>query len=53
MSLDNPWVQSIGGSVIAALIIGVVSILIKRRREVLFSIGIGTIIFASRPARAD
>jgi hypothetical protein len=45
MSLDNPWVQSIGGSLIAALIIGAVSILLRHRREALFSIAVGTIIF--------
>jgi tetratricopeptide (TPR) repeat protein len=41
-SLGNPWVRSIG----AALVIGLVSIWVKRRREALFSIGVSTIIFA-------
>jgi hypothetical protein len=45
MSLENPWVQSIGGSLIAALIIGMVSFAVKRRREALFSIGASTIVF--------
>jgi hypothetical protein len=45
MSLENPWVQSIGGSLIAALIVGMVCFAVKRRREALFSIGVSTIIF--------
>jgi len=45
MSLENPWVQSTGGSLIAALIIGMVCFAVKRRREALFSIGVSTIIF--------
>jgi hypothetical protein len=45
MSLDNPWVQSIGGSLIAALMIGMVGLALKRRGKALFSIGVSTIVF--------
>jgi hypothetical protein len=46
LSLHDPWVQSIGGSLIAALIVSLVVFALRRRREALFSIGVSTIIFA-------
>jgi hypothetical protein len=44
-ALSNPWVQSIGGGLIVALIVGLVSFALKRRREALFSISVSTVIF--------
>jgi len=44
--LQNPWVQSIGGSSIAALVISLLVFAVKRRREALFTIGVSTVIFA-------
>jgi hypothetical protein len=43
--MDDPWVQSIGGSLIAALILAVAAFALRRVREALFSISVSTVIF--------
>jgi hypothetical protein len=43
--MDDPWVQSIGGSLIAALILAIAAFARRRVREALFSISVSTVIF--------
>ena len=44
--MGDPWVQSIGGSLIAALIVSLAVFALRHRREALFSINVSTVIFA-------
>src|ERR1700730_18055251 len=44
--MGDPWVQSIGGSLIAALIVSLAVFALRHRREALFSISVSTVIFA-------